>query len=565
MIGTSKMLLEKELKSKLKNSSIMGTAITEDNSGNALYDIFDYQITRDFMSDAYKVNEWIRAIVDTITERVEQFDVFPMPLNTRIGEDGKISDAMKRRMEIVMNVLMKPNDDYESFSSLRKKVIHDLAIYDEAGIQIVSGLNFLDKKRPFALYANVTGEELYVNPNPDGTLPDRDAYIQLRGNTKISSWDKDEFINFIKNRRAGYANGLSPIESVATSVFGDLEAMNFNMKFFENNARPNIAFIFENLGFGKGEKSLERAKKWYVEKHQGKPHLPLFMGSEKGSIKLQEMLVNQKDMDFAGWTNLLLSRIMAVYGMQPFVLGVITDTTGKLNSELQSEQFKRNGIIPYIQTFLSAMNCTLIWGDGNFDYDDIYLTSVNLDIDDEKKQSEIDEKYLEKGVITINQVRSNLHMHPVPWGDEPFVPLNYSPLSVLLEWQKSRIEQNLKSQSSSGIDNQNGGKGDAEDVSDDQSGQSTAKESGLEGLWTALYETMYGGENPVSYHMYKNFKVPNGLEKVDPTELTILLKRMIDERETRLKKTRIFSPTFRDINSVANGFDLSWSKILETR
>jgi len=572
MIGTSKMRFEKELKSKLRYSDFMKDP-HKGMDGNALDDTFNFQVTKDFMTDAYRINDWIRAIVDTTTERVDQFDLFPMPLETKAGTvESEISDATKRRMEDVMNLLLRPNDDNESFSSLKKKMVKDLAIYDEAGMQIIKGVNMLNKRKPFALYANITGEELYVNPNKDGTLPETEAFLQMRGNSKISAWGKFEFINFIKNRRAGYANGLSPIETVAVSIMGDIEAMVYNLKFFENNAMPNLAFIFENLGFGKGTNALERAKKWYLEQHQGKPHLPVFMGSEKGTVKLQEMRITQKDMEFSSWANLLLSRIMAVYGMQPFVLGVITDTTGKLNSELQSEQFKRNGIIPYVNVLTNAINSTLIWSEQNFGYDDIYLTSVNLDIDDEKKQAEIDEKYLEKGVITINQVRRNLQMPPVPWGDEPFVPLNYSPLSVLMDWQKSKIEANLKGGMKAPVDNNVGGDGNIGDGTViEEPGQSTvkkpvAKEEGLTNRYSALYENSADNYRMLmKNYMFKNFKIPTGLEKMEPSEIKDVLTKMIGDREKILNKTYVFQSSFNGMHSIAKGFDLSWKNILTNR
>jgi HK97 family phage portal protein len=555
MLGTSKMFFGKSIKGRLRNSDIMRSTSSGSTGDNYLDDVFDYQIGRTFMTSAYKVNDWIRAIVDTIVERVDQFDVFPMPLGVKYGtKESDINPTVRKRMEQVMNIFVKPNDETESFSSLKKKVIRDMAIYDEAGMQIVQSVNYLNKKRPYALYSTVSGEEIYVNPNADGTLPLTDAYVQIRGSTKLTYWGKFEFVNFIKNVRSGFSNGLSPIETIAISVMGDIEALNYNLKFFQNNARPNIAFIFENLGFGKGVKALENARKWYNEKHQGKPHLPLFMGSEKGEVKMVEMKMSQKDMDFSGWTNLLLSRIMAVYGVQAGMLGVMTDKTIDMTS--QETQFKKNALIPYINVFLNSLNGTLIWGSENFNFDDIYITSVNLDIDDTTKQAEIDEKYLDKGVLTINQVRRKLQMPPVPWGDEPFVPLNYAPFDVLLQWQKSKIESNLKSASSANIDNNIGGD---ELPQDKPAVKPIKKEMGLTGRWEALYNTIQGEDNYNRFLM-KNFKVPTGLEHIEPSIIMEVATALIRERESVLSKS---FHSFNGVHSVIEGFDLSWQNVMK--
>jgi hypothetical protein len=399
---------------------------------------------RVFMTQAYEVNEWIRAIVDLKAERVSQVDFFPMPLTSRYNK-GKleISDSTKKNMEQIATTIMQPNVDLESFANIVKKISKDIDIYDIATVQISKSLNTVSKGSSVGLYSNVSGEEMYVNAKKNGTIPKNKAYVQLRNAEELASWGKYQMIRFSKSVRAGYANGFSPIATIASSVLGDLGMMNYNLKYFENNARPNIAFIFENLGFGKGQGALQRAKTWYNSEHKGKPHLPLFMGSEKGTISLKEMSVSHKDMEFEKLQLLLLSRIMAVYGMQPMVLGILTDTTGKLNSEVQTEQYKQNAILPAVRLIRDGFNNTLIWNENNFGIKDVFVSATNLDIKDEKNQSEIDSLYLEKGVITINQVRNRLQMPSVDWGDEPFVPLNYAQLSTLKEYQEARIQSLL--------------------------------------------------------------------------------------------------------------------------
>ena len=507
MLGTSKMFLNKTIKGQIRYSdNVKDNAVVASD----YEDEDNYNITRDFQTRCYETNDWVRAIVDLTTERASQVDIFPRPLAAKIGADRKVNGGVKKRMEQVMNILLKPNSDMESINALVKKVTKDIMIYDEAGMQMIRDTRYSENKK-IALYANISGEELFVNPQKDGTLPDLKTYAQVRNRKIIDTFDKYDFMNFIKNRRAGYANGFSPISTIAVSIMSDFEMLNYNYKFFENNAQPNLAFIFENLGFGKGQGALERAKSWYLQEHQGKPHNPLFMGGEKGNVKLQELKTTHKDMEFSNWELLLISRIMAVFGMQPMVLGILTDTTGKLNSEVQTEQFKKNAIIPLIRTIVYTMNSVLLWADQNLNYDDIYLTTTNLDIDDEKKTAEIDEKYLEKGVITINQVRNKLQMPAVDWGNEPFVPLNYAPWSNLIKYQQAMI---TSSKNKAPIDN-NAKSGDDED-----------KDKKKEGAQK-------------QFHV-DNFKVPTGLEKIEVTELQEILTKIISERESKLSKEYSF-------------------------
>jgi len=542
MFTTSSVLM----KSFNKKGKIKYSDFYSDNGGNdaSTESQDEFRVDRSFMTQSYSVNSWIRAIVDSTKERFDQVELFPIPLSVRKDStESKYSDSIKMKMENIMNLIMKPNSQYESFSSLKKKVIGDILVYDEAGIQIVSSKSkFNDNMTPYELYADVSGEELFVNANSDGSLKGSNsnnnkisnrAFLQIRNGRILTGWNKYEFMNFIKNRRAGYTNGFSPIESIAASIFGDLESMNYNLKFFENNARPNIAFIFEKLGFGDtGNRTLNKAKTWYEQNHKGRPHLPLFMGSSKGDIKLQQLTVPNKDMEFSNWELMLLSRIMAVYGMQPMVLGVLTDTTGKLNSQVQTEQYKRNTIIPLVKLFTDTFNSVLIWGNDGFNYDDIYLTSANLDIDDEKKQSEIWKIFLETGVITINQVREELQMPPVDWGYQPFVPLNFSPLDILREYQLSRIESNFKNSMSDKIDN---------NLNND-----TKKD-----------------EDANKEFLYSNYGLPrSGLDKIDPTVIKEACDKIIRRKDSR---SRFFDYKANSFNKAVEGFDLSWKRILKTR
>jgi len=539
MFGTSKSTLisKSSTKGRLMSSDYMRNYSnpTEASVANmaSVEQNLDYRIDRSFMTDAYRVSPFIRSIVEITKNRFDQVELFPMPLSTK--KDSKPSDyssKIKKRMEDVVSLLMKPNDDYESFSSLKKKVIGDILVYDECGLQVRKGTRN-DKNIPYELYGNVSGEELFVHTDKSGRLmtgsgKTTSAFLQIRSGKILDWWGKDIFLNFINNRRAGYANGFSPIESIADSILGDLEGMNYNLRFYQNNARPNIAFLFEQLGFGAGKGALERAEAWYNAKHKGQPHKPLFMGTQKGNIKIQELTMSNKDMEFNNWELFLVSRIMGVYGMQPMVMGILTDTTGKLNSESQGEQFKKNAIIPLVKMFTNTLNSVLVWGDDNYNYDDIYITSADLDIDDEKKQADIWEIFLRTGVVTINQIRDRLQMPPVSWGNEPFVPLNFSPLSILKKYQLSRIQSNMKNAMSPKIDNNAGG--DSQKEQDD--------------------------------YMVSNYKVPSGVERIEPNEVIEAFTKIIDDKESR---TKYVDMGVRNLKDSANSFGLSWQRIMQTR
>jgi hypothetical protein len=262
---------------------------------------------------------------------------------------------------------------------------------------------------------------------------------------------------------------------------------------------------------------------------------------------------------------MLLARMMAVYGMQSVVLGVngTGDAIGKIEAEVQGSEFKKNTLIPLVKMFTNVMNSGLVWNDSNLNYDDIYLTSENLDIDDEKKQAEIDEAYLDRGVITINQVRNRLQMPPVEWGYMPFVPLNYAPYDTLVKYQQSKIESNIKRAMSDGIDNNvNTPEGNEEANKEIYDGG--IDQADMTGLYTALYES---SKDPSEVYRHsevmKEGKLLTGLEKVEPSIVKEVINNMMKERETKNHTPMSYGDVSQGkLFSTVDRFGLKWGNIL---
>jgi len=405
-----------------------GVAETEGTPITPGVDIFsrvvDDGISFDFMKEAYKVNPWVRAIVDKIISRANQVEIYPRSVDYGMEVPKAATKKQKREMSKVFELIAKPNDQFETFGVIRSKFMKDILLYDNAGMEIVK-----KSSDQYELLCEAPGSEIYPNKDKKGRFKSEvEAYIQIRNRKKIAAWTKSELMFFAKNRSSGTIRGVSPIESVALQISADLFADKYNIDFFSNNAMPNIAFLFENLGFGRGNSALTRAREWYIKEHQGKPHLPLFMGAEKGNVKIEQLQLSNKDMEFGQYQEFLLSKLMAVYGMQPIILGVINSTTGKLNSQEQVNQFKIDAVLPYLKMLVETMNLVLLWNENNFGYRDIYLTHDDLDLKDMSDTAEVYNTYLKNGVITINQVRQELKMSPVPWGDIPYIPVNIAPL-----------------------------------------------------------------------------------------------------------------------------------------
>jgi hypothetical protein len=235
------------------------------------------------------------------------------------------------------------------------------------------------------------------------------------------------------NPQADRVYGLSPLESLVQTVTAELYASDYNLNFFYNNATPRFAILMEGLGLGQGAAALQRFRQWWDNELRGNPHRPIVIGTESGKINFEKVGLSNEEMQFQEYSKQLLQKIMAVYKMQPIILGVESagDAGGsKSNSEEQVRQHKIEAVKPHLSAFMEKFNAQVIFSKSGLDMKDVYL-DFDLDVVDKKTQAEWNDIYLKSGVITINEIRvKGLGMMPVPWGDVPYLQNNLVPFGA---------------------------------------------------------------------------------------------------------------------------------------
>lgn len=439
MVGFSKSFFVKQLDNK--QSSIDSDEIEYGSySGDRSYaekisikGLSFYQ-----MNMMYVSNVWVRAIVDKTVERVTDIAPLVKPLRKYQGTDydessTKLPDDVKKSMDIINEIIVNPNSNNESFTSIRKKVSRDLLKYDAGAIEIIKGADLKNNKRLIEIYA-VGGNSIKLNQNKKGLLVDNDSYIQVDKNLKVvTSWSKDKIMYFILNPQADRVYGLSPLESLVQTVTAELYSSDYNLNFFYNNATPRFAVLMEGLGLGQGAAALQRFRQWWDNELRGNPHRPIVIGTEAGKIQFQKVGLSNEEMQFQEYSKQLLQKIMAVYKMQPIILGVESAGNAgvaKANSQEQVRQYKIEAVKPHLTAFAEKFNQQVVFSKSGLNINNAYL-DFDLDIIDKKVQAEWNKIYLESGVITINEIRvKGLGMTPVPWGNVPYLQNNLVPFGA---------------------------------------------------------------------------------------------------------------------------------------
>lgn len=392
-------------------------------------------LTFEQMKLMYIGNVWVRSIVDKIVERVAEIVPVVKPIRQRADESkeqslGKLPDETLKNMDKVTKFLNIPNSNMETLTDIRKKLTRDLLIYDAGALEILRGADLKEVEKMIEIY-NVPGNTVKINADKRGILSDESAYVQVdKYLRKVTEWKKQQIIYMKLNPQSDRLYGLSPLESLIQTVTAELYASQYNLDFFYNNATPRFAVLMEGLGIGQGAPALQRFRNWWDNELRGNPHRPIVIGTEQGKIQFQNVGLSNEEMQFQEYSKMLLLKIMTVYKMQAVVLGVDMGNSAKGTVSEQVKQFKIDAISPHAKMFTEKMNKQVIFEDTAFGMKDVYL-DFDLGIIDKKEQAEWHDKYLQNGVITINEIRTQgLGMLPVPWGNVPYLQNNLVPFGV---------------------------------------------------------------------------------------------------------------------------------------
>jgi|ETNvirenome_6_85_1030632.scaffolds.fasta_scaffold00189_30 HK97 family phage portal protein len=377
----------------------------------------------DQMWKMYERNIWVRSCVDRIAKKIAATPPIIRGFNKK-DANTSLTSRQKRQKERLEEIFENPNNNDQNWSNFREVSTKDILIYGHTGVELVPDLVSGEIVEVY----NVTGSEIRPNFNSRGQFKNaQDAYRQYQRGSVVAKFPRDEFLWMRGESVSHSVMPVSPLETLRQTVTAELYASQHNLDFFANNATPRLAVMFDNVGQGQGAGALDRAKSWWNRELLGQPHKPIFMGSEQGSVKLETLNVNNRDMEFQAYTSWLLMKIMAVYRLQPVVLGVILDgNQSKLNSAQQIQLFKEDALKPQLDLFRDAWTTKVIWN--AFGYDSLFLEFQGFDLWDAQEKAIWHERYLRSGVFTINQVLDELGMEPVPWGDVPYIASNLQEL-----------------------------------------------------------------------------------------------------------------------------------------
>ena len=290
---------------------------------------------------------------------------------------------------------------------LRFTIVTHLELTGMAFVLVVE--NALGK--PAQLWPLSPGDLIEITTADDPTSPITGFVFRGPGGQRVS-YSPEEILYFRHPSPTSLVYGASPIEAMAYAYDIDLAVRIYQRNFFRNSARPELVLYTDQR---LTDQEARRILTHWRQKHQGLAHVfePTILDS---GLKVQPVTYSAKDFEFmalAGWTQ---DNILAAYGVPAGKLGLVKDVN-RANAIGIEITFNSECILPRLELIEDVLNNFFLPRYGSrliFKHDNPVPT-------DRAQAHREAMAQLDRGVITINELRAQMGRPPVPWGDRPLM------------------------------------------------------------------------------------------------------------------------------------------------
>jgi HK97 family phage portal protein len=254
-----------------------------------------------------------------------------------------------------------------------------------------------------------------LRPDRVSILPDRRKHIRgfvYRGNNGPVAYTPEEVV-WLRyfNPLEEYA-GLSPMAPARLAVDMGGDGLRFNRNFLRNSAQPDFLLLTdENMTEAEVDDFYTRWEARY--RGPGNAHRPAIASFVRD---IKTLGFSQRDMDFIQGLRWSLEEVSRAYGVPKPLLGDFERATFS-NINAAERIFWRNTMVPQIHFLEEQLTRALLprleHGDLTVEFD---LSVVEALHEDEAHRVSRESQLLDRGVLTINEVRQSRGLPPVPWG-----------------------------------------------------------------------------------------------------------------------------------------------------
>lgn len=320
-----------------------------------------------------------------------------------------LSSELQRQIDIVKACLENPNRD-DSFRSMIEQVVEDYLICGGGAIeQEVGG----DQSRPLWLWpVDALSIQIYAGWSGDRSEP---RYMQTLGYGNVGGQQgipllNDQLIYIRKDPTTESPFGFGCLEVAFNSINRQLGVAEYSGQ-VASNGQPSV--MLQLIGMSDDPGSLDRFRDWWRNEIEGQGQVPIVGGDE---LKVHKLHGGTDDALYLKYQEFLLREIATAFELSPHNLGLM-EHDNRATAEVAEDRDYASIIIPTAANVASYLNREAI--ESKLGFSQIEFRWLGIDRDDEEMLADIHETYIEKNVLTPNEVREKLGRQPMKskWGD----------------------------------------------------------------------------------------------------------------------------------------------------
>lgn len=260
-----------------------------------------------------------------------------------------------------------------------------------------------------------------MRPDRVKIVPDKSDFVKgyiYEVNGRSVSLDADDVIHFKYFNPANEYYGLGPIAAIRNSIIVDQYSVAYNKAFFKNGAHPGGVLETES---SLSDETFNRLRKQWEEGHKGTSRAHRIAVLEDG-LKYKPIGLSPRDMEFLNQRKFCREEICAVFKVPPALVGIY-EYANYANADQQNRSFWEKTIVPKMRKLEQKLNNSLVpmFGQQGSDGGRVFVrfdtSAVEALKENEDVKSQVQERLVRAGIMTINEIRRLENLPPVPWGD----------------------------------------------------------------------------------------------------------------------------------------------------
>ena len=214
--------------------------------------------------------------------------------------------------------------------------------------------------------------------------------------------------------------GLSPIAPLRLSADMALDALRANRTGLANDSTPGV--FIETSDTPTDDEVKEFYERWELRfKGANRARRPVLLSS---GMKAGNLGFSPREMEYVQSLRWSLEDVSRVYGVPKPMMGDVERITFS-NFVTARRVFWEDTIVPQLAFYREALQRMLMpnLGDPSL-FVEFDLSAIQALRESENDKAKRWQTYVSAGIMTVNEVRQEINLPPVPWGDQPGLALD---------------------------------------------------------------------------------------------------------------------------------------------